>query len=94
MNSAEAATKNGRNFTKNGEVAAVPAANRKGRRGRQQLDAKTTLPRAATLAKAVLFDLDLLFCPSSVIVGVIVLSCSAESSKDLAFLGSRDVFSP
>lgn len=74
MNSTEAATKNGRNLTKNAELAAVPAANIKGSSGRQQLDANTTVPRAAMLAKAVLFDLDLLFCPSSVIVGVILLS--------------------
>src|SRR5438105_15667902 len=50
MDNTDVANRKGRTFTKNAELPAAPAANRKGRSGKQQLDAKTTLPRAATLA--------------------------------------------
>ena len=56
MNSTEAASKNGRSFTKNADVPAAPAAKRNGSSGKQQLDAKTTLPSAARLAAMVRFE--------------------------------------
>ena len=45
--------RNGRTFTKNAEVPAAPAANKNGNSGKQQLDAKSTLPSAATRAVVV-----------------------------------------
>lgn len=59
MNSTDAASKKGLSFTKNAEVPAVPAANRKGSSGRQQLDARMTLPSAPRLARMVPFELEL-----------------------------------
>src|SRR5258707_13671739 len=52
----EAPTRKGRIRTKNAEVPAAPAANKKGKSGKQQLDAKIALPRAARLANAVLVE--------------------------------------
>ena len=72
MDNAEAASRNGRTFTKNAELPAVPAANTNGNRGKQQLDAKITLPRAARLATIVLLEL-VRFPVSSFVVGILVL---------------------
>ena len=77
----EAITRKGRSFTKKAELPAVPAANTKGRSGKQQLEDKMTLPRAATLARVVPFEPDLLFCCSSVIVEIMVLLACAKISE-------------
>jgi len=44
---------------KNADVPAVPAANKNGSSGRQQLEAAITLPSAARLATTVVLDPDL-----------------------------------
>jgi len=53
MDSIDAATRNGRTFTKNAELPAALAANKNGTSGKQQLDDKITVPRAAILAPIV-----------------------------------------
>ncbi len=53
MDSIDAAIRNGRTFTKNAELPAALAANKNGTSGRQQLDDKITVPRAAILAPIV-----------------------------------------
>jgi len=47
-----ATIRNGRNLTKKAELPAAPAAAKNGNNGKQQLDARTAVPKAATLAKA------------------------------------------
>ena len=86
----EAITRKGRSFTKKAELPAVPAANAKGRSGKQQLEDKMTLPRAAILASVVPFEPDLLFCCSSVvIVEIMVLLACAKISERVASLVLR-----
>jgi hypothetical protein len=56
MRSTDATSKNGLILAKNAEEPAAPAANRNGNIGKQQLEAKTTLPSAARLAAIVRFE--------------------------------------
>jgi hypothetical protein len=59
MSNTDRTSKYGRNRTASADMPAAPAAKRKGSSGRQQLDAKITLPSAARLATTVLFESDL-----------------------------------
>jgi len=56
MKSTDAINKNGRSFTRTLKFLPLLAANKNGKRGKQQLDARTTLPNAARLATTVRFD--------------------------------------
>ncbi len=73
MNSTEAASKNGRSFTKNADVPAAPAAKRNGSSGKQQLEARITLPSAATLAAMVRFERGLFSPASPVFVNTLLI---------------------
>jgi len=91
MDNSEAARRNGRSLTKKADVPAVPAANKKGKSGKQQLDANTTLPKAAKLAAIVLFERKpLSFCLSSVAgsIGSLALAIGAYRCITVAFAES------
>src|SRR5216684_6039913 len=59
MSNTETPIRYGRNGAKKADAPAAPPATRNGTSGRQQLEATITLPSAARLAAAVLFDPDL-----------------------------------
>src|SRR5215813_14027198 len=81
INSTEAASRIGRNFTKNAELPAVPAASKKGASGKQQLEANPTPPSAARLARIVRVE-RWRFAPCSFLFIVIALFPS-DSTKRL-----------
>src|SRR5215813_13047629 len=79
INSTEAASRIGRNFTKKAELPAVPAASKKGASGKQQLEANTTPPSAARLARIVRVE-RWRFAPCSFLFIVIALTSLLDSA--------------
>ena len=76
MDKTDAAKRNGRAFAKNAELPAAPAAKMNGNIGKQQLEASTTLPSAARLARTLRPDPDRFAPASSVLMRALIFAFS------------------
>src|SRR5882672_2940801 len=86
MSNTERTSRYGRSPLTKADVPATPAANTKGRSGKQQLDAAITLPSAAKLATTVLPEPDLFLCSFSSTRDMFI---SVRSDRPLQFSEQR-----